>query len=241
MLLLPFLITAAATGKASASLTVLDLSYHHNLKADVLAPAIRQHLWKDQRQKQENDQHVKVDLSNSLLGDDGLKILIESLLPTTTLTAPNVDLHDKGEHHHVAIQLALRMNQLTHVGVTKLLQTIVAGPIAKEPQNLLSNKQESPTITTTTPDKGSPETDDKSDNHLHEPWQWYVESLDLSWNDLSTGEKSFHRALNQLLADKLQCPKILRLDLCGLGPAACRAMAKVSLDVAAMREIIALL
>lgn len=61
-----------------------------------------------------------------------------------------------------------------------------------------------------------------------------VESLDLGWNNYSQehqskGYKKFLKALQGLLESPEKCPKVLSLDVCGLGPAACRAIGKVRL------------
>ena len=54
--------------------------------------------------------------------------------------------------------------------------------------------------------------------------------VDIGWNRFSEdlqGAKAFARALQKLIESPDQCPTTLRFDVCGLGPAACRAVGKV--------------
>ena len=65
-----------------------------------------------------------------------------------------------------------------------------------------------------------------------------IQSLDLGWNNLgggasssssrrsSAGTRSVNGAIRKLLADSELCPPTIRLDVCGLGPPACREMAR---------------
>jgi hypothetical protein len=57
-----------------------------------------------------------------------------------------------------------------------------------------------------------------------------MQSLDLGWNFLGGGTsrnvKGFHLALQRLLSSSQMCPHALKLEVCGLGPPACRAIAK---------------
>jgi hypothetical protein len=58
-----------------------------------------------------------------------------------------------------------------------------------------------------------------------------LQSLDLGWNNLGpdqTGSKEFLSSLRRLIELPEKCPRVLRLCKCGLGPAACRAIGKVS-------------
>ena len=65
----------------------------------------------------------------------------------------------------------------------------------------------------------------------------YVETLDISLNALSgdiddrKGQRALTKSL-QLLIEGGRCPRTLRLDCCGLGPAACRAIGKGLLNTA---------
>lgn len=62
-----------------------------------------------------------------------------------------------------------------------------------------------------------------------------IESLDMSLNDLDTPDRSQQRNLVKSLEALVEgggCPSTLRLDCCGLGPAACRSIGKGLLDSA---------
>jgi hypothetical protein len=67
----------------------------------------------------------------------------------------------------------------------------------------------------------------------------FVRSLDLSWNNFSghdhdheeddeeyEDDSEFHVLLQQLISHVDKCPSVLRFNACGLGPPACRAIAK---------------
>mmetsp|Transcript_3395 Transcript_3395/g.9468 ORF Transcript_3395/g.9468 Transcript_3395/m.9468 type:complete len:698 (-) Transcript_3395:228-2321(-) len=65
-----------------------------------------------------------------------------------------------------------------------------------------------------------------------------IQSLDLGWNNLGSdnsnsgsrrrgsGVRAMNKALRKLVSDPKQCPPTIRLDVCGLGPSACRDLAK---------------
>ncbi len=59
-----------------------------------------------------------------------------------------------------------------------------------------------------------------------------IQSLDLGWNNMgsSSGSRNSVRGLNtalrKLLANSERCPPTIKLDVCGLGPQACRELAK---------------
>ncbi|VEU36305.1 unnamed protein product [Pseudo-nitzschia multistriata] len=67
-----------------------------------------------------------------------------------------------------------------------------------------------------------------------------IQTLDLGWNNLgsdrtdggprrrgaASGVRLMNKALRKLLSSPKHCPRTIRLDVCGLGPSACRDMAK---------------
>jgi hypothetical protein len=70
---------------------------------------------------------------------------------------------------------------------------------------------------------------DEAKNESPPPFS--LQSLDLGWNNLGpdqTGSKEFLSSLRRLIEVPEKCPRVLRLCKCGLGPAACRAIGKVS-------------
>jgi hypothetical protein len=63
--------------------------------------------------------------------------------------------------------------------------------------------------------------------------QGNVDYIDLSWNHLHSdapGSNAFHKALEKLMANANQCPRVLRFDRCGLNPSTCRAIGKGIID-----------
>jgi hypothetical protein len=70
------------------------------------------------------------------------------------------------------------------------------------------------------------------DTKNESPPPFLLRSLELGWNNLGpdqTGSKEFLSSLRRLIEDPEKCPRVLRLCKCGLGPASCRAIGKVSL------------
>ena len=71
-----------------------------------------------------------------------------------------------------------------------------------------------------------------------------IQSLDLGWNNLGISAsattpssarsnaqiRALNTALRRLLADREQCPPCIKLNVCGLGPQACRDLAKGIVD-----------
>ena len=60
-----------------------------------------------------------------------------------------------------------------------------------------------------------------------------ITRVDLGWNDLgvrsdirSSTDKAWHQVLQRTIRNRERCPKDLRFPVCGLGPAACRAIGK---------------
>ena len=102
----------------------------------------------------------------------------------------------------VAISLTARMNRLTPDGVKGILYRLINSEEAKSDD--LEKKNSNDQLST-------------------------VVSLDLGWNNLhpdEAGSKEFLTSLRKLV-ECPNCPRQLRLDCCGLGPGACRALGKV--------------
>lgn len=102
----------------------------------------------------------------------------------------------------LGLSLASRMNRLTPDGVSKMLNSILGDE---------SNGDA---------DKG---------NLTGGQSSLVLRSMDLGWNNLGpdqTGSKELSSSLRRLVESE-NCPNVLRLYQCGLGPAACRAIGKV--------------
>jgi hypothetical protein len=186
----------------------LDLSYLHQVKPSGIAKAIRQSL--------EENANVWIDVSSSLLGK-GAKDLIESLQPSTPTT----------------IQLAARRNQWSPDDATLLFNAIL-GKEEEKPKGEITKRREAAAedfnTTDTQTDSNATGAELEKEN-LTEPSFATIASLDLGWNDFSQnapGSKIFLKSLQKLVESGDKCPQTLRLDVCGLGPGACRALGKVS-------------
>ena len=103
------------------------------------------------------------------------------------------------------IGLEARSNRITGVGAASIFNKIL--------------DMTKPTNNTNTNTEGMP----------------FIESLGISLNDLETPDRSQQRNLVKSLEALVEgggCPSTLRLDCCGLGPAACRSIGKGLLDSA---------
>lgn len=99
------------------------------------------------------------------------------------------------------LSLASRMNRLSPEGVSNMLNSILGDESSNEKGTLTDGGQSS----------------------------LVLRSMDLGWNNLSpgqTGSKELSSSLRRLVENE-NCPRVLRLYQCGLGPAACRAIGKV--------------
>lgn len=186
----------------------LDLSYLHQVKPSGIAEAIRQSL--------EENENVWIDVSSSLLGK-GAKDLVESL----QLSKPTT------------IQLAARRNQWDPDDATLLFNAILGKEEEKSKGEIAERKEayvEDSKTTDTQTDMNATAAELEKENST-EPSFATIASLDLGWNDFSQdahGSKTFLKSLQKLVESGDKCPQTLRLDICGLGPGACRALGKVS-------------
>jgi hypothetical protein len=156
---------------------------------------------------QENiNDNLNIDVSASFLGK-GIKDLILALKSTAT------------------IELVARLNQWTPDDVTLLLTAILGTGESKPNEQKTGGEEKNSEDLKIAKGDASEEIKEPT-----EPDFATVASLDLGWNDLGqelTGTKGFLKALQKLVESQERCPQTVRLDLCGLGPAACRALGKV--------------
>jgi Leucine Rich repeat len=219
----------------------LDLSHHPHLQAKTLANVIQSHVVDNVH---DDNKRFSIDLSSSSVGDDGMQQILEALLtsaasttPITTTTAANANAPPP----LVVSLFRARMNNLSPLGATAILQAIMQS----------RQKNAATTNTTGIDDTNSTHQSQQQAEEQHESSTITTQrrriittrSLDLSWNHFSPdekGSKAFHRALQKLFSVAAGAggpeeyddghgggPILeLRLDCCGLGPAACRAMGK---------------
>lgn len=221
-----FLLSAADTSTASASTstssscsqaTKLDLSYLHRIQPNSLADVLRDTL--------QRHASVEIDLSSSLIGKDIQSIvsIFKDIEQTST------------------IDLRARSNQWSPKDGRALLGALLEALLLDQSKDSQSNQSEksqserksiSNAETTTTEEN-------KGDDHQSEctPAPFPIHSLDLGWNylgddhddDNAKDSKKFLKALQKLIEKSSTSPEpfILRLEVCGLSPAACRAIGKV--------------
>ena len=222
--------TATASTAAPAS---LDLSYKHYLDASLLEEAIRASFWDDLEDSIEQiplvlPESIELDVSNSILGDEAkIKAVLRALLPKDH-TKNNVEVAavDRNKNHAVGIAFVSRNNRLTPKAMDDLFQILLNNSSTGSTNQTTAGENEKDNATTT--QSSNNDTDSGTINSRQPLWK--VDTLDVGWNELhplSAGWKNFLKSLQRLLQTPQACPETIRLDRCGLGPGACRAIGKV--------------
>jgi hypothetical protein len=142
---------------------------------------------------------LDIDISSSFIGKN-IKEILQLLKGTTK-----------------PLTLTARSNQWSQEEATMLLKAIT---------NDKKNSKDKTAEDTTDPDDKSQEQELEDNNHLS------ILGLDLSWNDLSQENREsriFLKSLQKIIEESSKSSEsfVLRLDVCGLNPAACRAIGKV--------------
>ena len=249
-LLLRISSSGASTSAASSFPRLVDFSYLSHAKPSNIVKAIQQELEDDDEDPTStiNDEprqrHLHIDVSASLLGNcKELQTYIQSVIDkSNNLSSDTV------------LELTVRRNQWSPKQATDLLKAIMTNVTTSQQQiaenstaimaeidvqnsTVSTNSTENQTIAavnrTVTPivepssDKPTVENDSTPPSTKLE-----IQSLDLGWNDFhpdQAGSKEFAKSLQNLLEHEA-CPSILKLDVCALGPSACRSIAKVSMS-----------
>lgn len=213
-------------------LAFVDLSYLTHLDAKDINQILHDNIQNEIGSNRET-RHIKIDVSSSGLGDSGILDMIESCLVVAENNKDNRG-NDKDNVGHLSsplyVSLEARMNNISPMGASSLFDRIIAF------QNQTASSGEIEI-------KGS-ETykENVKDNHNQELYKEksrniFIESLDLGFNDIGhgTGDKkeihAFHKSLKRLIENQVGCcPRVLRLDVCGLGAPSCRAIGKGLID-----------
>ncbi len=155
-----------------------------------------------------------IDVASSRLNDDGALSLLQALLSHLQSKIIGADQSDMKET--LFVKLSIAMNNLTPLGVSNLI-------------DLLAKKVDEP----------EDHSCDKSPQIIKER-SIMIEELDLSYNDI--GGHGSHAQIVQLL-DSVRSfcergnvggvvaafiPRVLTLENCGIGPAFCRSVGRVS-------------
>lgn len=203
--------STTSTTSTSSQKTKLDLSYLHRVKSDALANVLKETL-----QKQSN---VEIDLSSSLVGKD-----IKSI----------VSIFKDDMDEDSTIDLKARSNNWSSRHGRLLLEAV----LARSETNPTSIKEEVNKNDEPATDKNetkATETKEESSSTTSTTSTFPFHSLDLGWNNFgderTSDSKKFLKALQKLVQESSASlePFVLRLDVCALNPAACRAIGKVGL------------
>lgn len=183
---------------------------------------------------------LEIDASSSRLDDESILSLIDKMLLQL----------DQQSANKVRLRLSLSMNKLTPGGAAKLFERLIQAD-SKDDESISSNETSAIAIvlnasdsneTVSTSDEASDNTRSSRNEQVdagNEPFQnTEIEKLDLSLNDI--GGHGSHSANLELLTStrrlfeqgqsnlNLLVPKVLVLENCGIGPAFCRSIGRVS-------------
>lgn len=217
------------SGVISPKASLLDLSYKHYLEPSVFEEVIRASLW--DLEGSERPDILQVDISCSVLGNEaGMEGILHALLPTEPSANAPVELHLSSRKNQVTpkimdglfqLLLSANNNNNTAANTTTENGSVVEGANATSGNGTTANNIDATeSVTITSPERLRP---------------WIMNTLDVGWNELQPnvpGWKSFLKSLQKLLQSRDLCPQKIRLDRCGLGPGACRAIGKVRLACA---------
>jgi hypothetical protein len=179
---------------------------------------------------------LEIDASSSRLEDESILSLIDKMLLQMDQQSAN------------KVRLSLSMNKLTPDGAAKLFERLIQAD-SKDDESISSNETSAIAIvlnasdsneTVSISDEASDNTrtsQNEQDDAGNEPFQnTEIEKLDLSLNDI--GGHGSHSANLELLTStrrlfeqgqsNLLVPKVLVLENCGIGPAFCRSIGRVS-------------
>jgi hypothetical protein len=185
-----------------------------------------------------NDNELNIDASSSRLDDDAIVSLIDHLLKLD---------ERKSEEGELKITLGLAMNHLSPRGAARLFERLIKadtyGTIDKETET--SSKEEAEVAL----DVDQNETSDAIGNITNQLQEEVIkdehikciesaiEILDISFNDIG-GHGSNSANLELLSSTRrffehgcrgiLRLPRVIVLENCGIGPAFCRSVGRVS-------------
>ena len=197
---------------------------------------------------------LDLDVSSCCLGDAGIVQVVQAL---SEILPQHPQLQRELQQSTcLGVALHSNMNRLTHQGASTLIEMIITQQqqtyLRCFQQHMLERN-----ITETNRASDTPHEDisTSTDNNVSTTliytnttsilpdssnWTFYIHELDLGFNDLGgyhhnhnkqqRRSNAFFKSIRNLLEDELGtgvCPTILRLDACGLGPQACRSIAKV--------------
>lgn len=209
----------------------IDLSYRYHYTTNEIVNSLHQQLSHPTFFDSTLEEHLNktdqiitvtdVDVSNSMLRDDGLKKVIDVVFNTTTTNNRST----------IVLNFKARMNDVTQIGALDLLNRIF--PYSECFNNITD---------TFTPDNADDESNSLNSTasnfeiHVTQRPTLTINRLDLSFNrlcnvkngdsDSKIIDQKFRSLLEKVVSDTLVCPSELVLDRCCVKPSLCRSIAK---------------
>lgn len=218
---------------------IINLSYQTHLDSSkitsLLLTKIQSASEKENRNNIIGPKKINIDVSASSLGDEGMVSLFDSLLECQDGKAPST----------MEVSLEARMNRLSPTGASNLLERIMTLNGDLNSANATENENEEKVQSSDEKEEGATAkaTHETSPTITAAPTNTqvrntvYIHALDLGLNDIGIGHDGgntktagkMQKSLRKLIENESECcPRILRMDACGLGAPSCRAIGKVS-------------
>lgn len=195
----------------------INLSYHTHLNLESFSSALDKEISRvllDIIDSNEKRKRIYIDVSSSIIGDEGIISVLDTLM---TCNPKNISTE-------YPVELDMRMNRITSSGVSSFLKRYLLYLAESNADELELSSQNDIYLS------------DLRNDHKR---LIYLDSIDLGVNDIGlhgidTDSKSSMAIaeMNKMFRTLVQneydrCPRALRLDVCGLGPATCKAIGKV--------------
>jgi len=201
----------------------IDLSYLTHLDTKRLYQILKDNI-QNEFGSNNNFRQLQIDVSSSCLGDSGVLDMVECLAEENKNDDHgDDDVGDLSSPLHVSLEA--RMNHISPLGASSLFDRI----ISFRNQTSSSGEIDGNRI-------AKPEENVKDNHQTHykqKSRNIFMNSLDLGFNDIGhgSGDKkeiyAFNKSLKRLIENEVGgCPRVLRLDVCGLGAPSCRAIGK---------------
>ncbi len=192
-----------------------------------------------------------IDVASSRMNDDGALSLLQALLAHLQSKIIGTDQSDMNEK--LLVKLSIAMNNLTPLGVSNLIDLLAKKvdeqndmnsakyEVKSIPEGLRSeSKIEHILANETHPDEPEDHSLDTTPHNIIKERAIMIEELDLSYNDIG-GHGSHAHNVQLLDSVRRLCergnrggvaaafiPRVLTLENCGIGPAFCRSVGRVS-------------
>ena len=242
------LITATATLLSSilAETTISQSHIYHSAPQAIIS-AILSHVSSSPPRNDGSINVLNIDVSSSRLDDESMSLLVDKLLIQL-----DENIQDECDER-IKIKMDLSMNKLTPSGVAKLFNRLVARVDNHETGgtedfnkttnvlNLNSTEDDDEFNLTRTESAETENETTTSSQRLRlqqeneQPVE--LEELDLSFNDIgghgsNPANLEFLNSVRRLFEhgqNLMMVPKVLKLENCGVGPAFCRSVGRVSI------------